>query len=81
LRLNRPNGIQSIIPCDIHLLKDPPKLGTVLTVKHHGHYQNGILKHAYIWRERNDLSWKDVEQSRQMVYYHFFFTIIILNYY
>ena len=56
----RTNGLESVIGCYQQIIEDPPPIGSVLTVKHFGYYQNGILRHPFYWRIRYDLSWQDI---------------------
>ena len=46
---NRPNGLECIVKD--YLLDSPPPLGSIITVKHHGVYSNGILKNPVYWRQ------------------------------
>jgi DNA ligase-1 len=63
LTFRRPNSIQSIIGCNAEVCNNPPEVGSVLTVKHSGYFSNGTLRHPYFWRERKDISWKDISKE------------------
>jgi len=65
LKCEQPNGMQGMVQCFQQVINDPPKIGSVLTVKHAGFYSNGRLKHPYFWREREDLSWDQVKKNHE----------------
>ncbi len=67
VELNRTNGIQCLVPCENQVLQNPPKLGSVITVKHFGYYGNGTLKHPFFWREREDIDWKDITSDSKEI--------------
>ena len=53
IRGSRQSGLKCTVICDHRILNNPPKIGTILTVKHSGYYSNGTLKAPFFWRERN----------------------------
>ncbi len=64
----RSNGKEVIVGCFQQIIKNPPEIGSVITVKHNGYYQTGTLQHPFYWRQRKDIQWEDT--SRKMVYLH-----------
>jgi len=44
LLCERSCGSQCIIKCFYQVLREPPPLGSILTIKHNGHHKNGTLK-------------------------------------
>lgn len=61
--ISRINGRQCIVSCFQQTINNPPKLGSVLTVKHTGYYSNGVLKLPNFWREREDVSWVNITKT------------------
>ena len=61
--------MESIIGCYPQILEDPPPIGSVLTIKHFGYYQNGLLRHPFYWRIRVDLSWEDISNCNKKLVY------------
>ncbi len=50
-------------------MENPPEIGSVMTVKHSSSYHNGILRHAFFWKSRPDLKWKNISnKSRVLVF-------------
>src|SRR5689334_20460676 len=44
-----------MVGCSQNVLDNPPSIGSVITVKHIGHLQNGVMRHVFYWRERKDI--------------------------
>jgi len=63
LRCEQPNGMQVTVQAFQQIIQDPPKIGSILTVKCNGYYNNGRLKHPYFYRERHELTWDDVKNA------------------
>ena len=67
-----------MVSCFPDVLKDPPSIGSVITVKHSGVHPSGILKSPFFWRERKDIEWKAGQEVSQVSlvgvqYFMFFF--------
>jgi hypothetical protein len=65
--LIRLNGATLTVSCNDQVLDKPPKIGSIITVKHNGYYQNGTLKQPYFWRDFNTVSWDSVVPQRPLV--------------
>jgi hypothetical protein len=59
----RPNGMQVTVQAFQQIINDPPKIGSIVTVKCNGYYNNGRLKHPYFYRERPELTWENVVEN------------------
>jgi len=44
-----------LVRCFQDDINNPPKLGSVLTIKHTGRFNSGKLKDPFFWRERLEL--------------------------
>ena len=60
--------MECIVGCDQSVFDNPPKIGSIITVKHNSLYNNGTLRHPFYWRERSDTKWNDISQeSKRMM--------------
>ncbi len=62
----RANGRRLIVQCRQDVLRDPPQLGAVITVKHNGYYENGTIKFPFFYRERKDITWDDLTHPKRI---------------
>jgi len=61
-----PNGEYCVIRCSGADFSHPPAEGTILTVKHNGHWKSGKPKYPYFYRVRRDLNWDDVVKQYEI---------------
>jgi hypothetical protein len=80
LTLPRSNGAQCLIGSHLQSNALPPKVGSLITVKHSGYYKNGSLRHPFAWRllcdqgnENKDLVF-GAKSNHLVVLYHISFS-------
>ena len=44
-----------------------PPIGSIITIKHSGMFQNGTLRNAFYWRHRSDILWEPVLSNKSLV--------------
>uniref|UniRef100_A0A6B2LG80 ATP-dependent DNA ligase family profile domain-containing protein n=1 Tax=Arcella intermedia TaxID=1963864 RepID=A0A6B2LG80_9EUKA len=60
------NGVKVIVKCSGWDYMYPPSSGTVITVKHSGHFKTSLkLKYPFLLRVRTDLNWEELLQTSQ----------------
>src|SRR4051812_15980019 len=64
----RKNGKECIVGYFESTIVHLPSIGSVITVKHIGYYQNGTLRHAFYWRERPDIPVSTFPQKQILVH-------------
>ena len=78
----RKNGKECIVKCFQSVIDNPPSIGSIITVKHNGIFNNGTLRNAFYWRERPDISWNSSidQQSERLMVLLFSNFIILLHF-
>ena len=65
------NGVECTVRCFQDVLRDPPPIGSMITVKHAGIYNStGMLKQPIFWRERKDIQWNSFTSDQKKVKQH-----------
>src|SRR5690349_18970288 len=59
--------MECIVGCFQQVLEDPPPMGSVITVKHNGAFQNGTLRHPFFWRLKEGVHWHELSKETRVL--------------
>ncbi len=59
----RSNGLECMVGCHPEVVDVPPKIGSLITVKHSGYFKNGALRNPFYWRNQGFLPKQDYFKS------------------